>query len=62
MKQKTFKKNITLKTGNILELECTQEFLNKIQEHFKLNDSPSNDHIRMFLYGSMKSAIDKTKD
>tara|TARA_Y100000310_G_C20623522_1_gene784615 strand:+ start:715 stop:903 length:189 start_codon:yes stop_codon:yes gene_type:complete len=62
MKQKTFKKNIILKTGNTLELECTQEFLDKIQQYFNLDESPSDDHIRMFLHGSVKSAIDKADE
>jgi|APSaa5957512493_1039668.scaffolds.fasta_scaffold24783_2 hypothetical protein len=59
MKQKTFTKNIQLKTGNILELECTQEFIDQVQKHFNLDHPPTDDHIRIFVRDSFKTAFEK---
>ena len=61
MKKQTFKKNIELKTGNTLELEFTQEFLDKIQQHFELDTPPTDDHIRIFVRESFKNAIEKVE-
>lgn len=61
MKKQTFKKNIELKTGSTLELEFTQEFLDKIQQHFKLDTPPTDDHIRIFVRESFKNAIEKVE-
>jgi len=55
--------NITLPQGGNLEVQITPEFMEKIQEHFNI-ESPENiseDHIRMFLYGSINSAIEKAE-
>lgn len=62
MKKQTFKKNIELKTGNVLELEFTQEFLNKVQEHFELDSAPTDDQIRVFIRETFKNAIEKTEN
>ena len=57
------KLNVDLPQGGNLEVHVTPEFLSKIQVHFNLDsiDSVSHDHIRMFIYGSVKNAIDKVE-
>ena len=56
-------KIITLPLGGNLEVNFTEEFCQKIKEHFKLKDHEevSDDHIRMFIHGSCKNAIDKAE-
>ncbi len=54
-------RNIRLPNGKILEVEFKAGFLNKIREAFDIPDDQAvtDDHIRMFFYGSLKTAIDK---
>tara|TARA_B100000700_G_C15055966_1_gene862835 strand:+ start:1677 stop:1868 length:192 start_codon:yes stop_codon:yes gene_type:complete len=54
-------RNIELPNGKILEVEFKKGFLDKIREAFDLKtDQPvSDDHIRMFFYGSLNTAINK---
>ena len=53
-------RNIRLPNGKILEVEFKSGFLDKVREAFELpKDQPvTDDHIRMFFYGSLKSAVD----
>ena len=55
------KRIIRLPKGGDLEVELTPEFLNVVKSHFGLNDisEVDDDHIRMFVYISTKSAFDK---
>ena len=55
-------RNIRLPNGKILEVEFKAGFLNKIREAFDIPEDQvvTDDHIRMFFYGSLKSAIDST--
>ena len=55
------KRIIRLPKGGDLEIELTPEFLNVVKSHFGLNDisEVDDDHIRMFVYISTKSAFDK---
>ena len=39
----------------------TQEFLDKIQQHFKLDTPPTDDHIRIFVRESFKNAVEKAE-
>tara|TARA_R110000824_G_scaffold96509_2_gene231059 strand:+ start:377 stop:565 length:189 start_codon:yes stop_codon:yes gene_type:complete len=54
---------ITLPRGGILEVEATQDFLEKVRSHFnlRLSDDVDNDHIRMFIFGSLQSAVEKAE-
>ncbi len=57
------KLNIMLPQGGNLEVQVTKEFIDTVQAHFSL-DSPDNvseDHIRMFIYGSIRSAVEKAE-
>lgn len=54
---------IELQNGSILEVEMTQAFLDRVRMQF---DMPSNtivdhEHIKMFVYGAFKNAIDKAE-
>lgn len=55
-------RNIELPKGGIFELQMTQEFLAIVRKHFELSDDAEigEDHLRMFIYGACKTAIDKT--
>mgnify|MGYP003677544580 CR=1 FL=1 len=53
-------KIIKLPKGGDLEVSITKKFLTVVSNHFDLNDidDVTDDHIRMFVYGSFKNAID----
>lgn len=54
-------KFITLPNGTTLEVSMYPGFLEKLREHFKLQSVSEidDDHIRMYIYGAFKGAIDK---
>lgn len=54
-------KLIKLPNGTTLEVTMYPGFLEKLQEHFKLQSASEvdDDHIRMYIYGAFKGAIDK---
>ena len=54
-------RSIRLPNGKILEVEFKSGFLDKIREAFNLtfDEKVTDDHIRMFFYGSLKGAVDK---
>ena len=57
------KKYVPLPKGGVLEVDYTPAFVEVVQRHFKL-DAPSHvedDHIRMYIWGSFKNAIDKAE-
>lgn len=47
--------------GATLEVEFDAIFLVAIAEHFKLDSTSdvSNEHIKMFIHGATKNALDK---
>tara|TARA_R110001592_G_scaffold225648_2_gene481636 strand:- start:354 stop:548 length:195 start_codon:yes stop_codon:yes gene_type:complete len=53
-------KIIKLPKGGNLEVSMTKKFLNVVSNHFKLSceSDVTDEHIRMFVYGSFKNAID----
>ena len=55
------KRIIKLPKGGELEVSLTPKFLEILKDHFKLNDDSHvhDDHIRLFIYGSTKNALDK---
>jgi len=57
------KKNIALPKGGILEVDVTPQFLEVVQKHFQLSNSSSinDEHIRMYIWGAFKNAIDKAE-
>ena len=58
------KRIVKLPKGGDLEISLTPEFLSVLSKHFNL-PSPSHvndDHIRMFVYGSLKSALDSAEE
>ena len=55
-------RKIALPKGGELEIRLSHEFLWKVSEQFSVPvDEVTNDHIRMFVWGAMKSAIDKAE-
>lgn len=57
------KKDIPLPKGGTLELELTPKFLDILQTHFELTsaDHVTDDHIRMYVWGAFKNAIEKAE-
>lgn len=55
---------ITLPKGGILELEVRPGFYERVRLHFGLvDDAPvDDDHLRMFVFGTLKGAIDKAEE
>ena len=54
---------IPLPRGGTLEVHVTPAFLDKARKQFGLSpeEPVTDDHVRMFFYGSVKSAIDKAE-
>ena len=54
---------IKLPKGGDLEVSLTSEFLEAIKNHFELGSAlkVTDDHIRMFIYGATKNALDEAE-
>ena len=61
METEIIKNNIPLPKGGNLEVDIKPKFLQVLREHFGLNstDEVGNDHIRMYVWGAFKNAIEK---
>ena len=57
------KKNIPLPKGGTLEVDVTQKFLDIVRSHFGIpsNQQVDDDHIRMYVWGAFKNAVDKAE-
>jgi hypothetical protein len=55
------KKYIQLPKGGTLEVEATPQFLSVVRAHFSIPEyqSVEDDHIRMYIWGAFKNAVDK---
>lgn len=56
-------RRIPLPRGGELEVHVTPAFLDKARKQFGLEPGApvTDDHVRMFFYGSVKTAIDKAE-
>jgi hypothetical protein len=56
-------RSIILPQGGTLEVQMTQEYIDKLRQHFGLfGDQPlDDDHVRMYVWGSLNSAVDKAE-
>ena len=56
------KRIINLPKGGELEVLLTPDFLEVVRGHFNLKETidVGDDHIRLFIYGSTKTALDKS--
>lgn len=54
---------ISLPKGGTLELTVMPGFYDRVRSHFGLvSDAPvDDDHLRMFVFGTFKTAIDKAE-
>ena len=54
---------IDLPKGGSLYVKTTPDFMKKIKEHYSLDDNQeiTHQHIRMYIYGAFKSAVDKAE-
>ena len=54
------KKTIYLPKGGELEVELTPRFLDAIAKSFEItnHEDITDDHMRMFIYGAFKNAIE----
>lgn len=57
-------RHIALPKGGELVVDITREFLSRVRQHFNLNagEYVTDEQIRMFMWGSIKSAIDKATE
>lgn len=56
-------RTIILPNKQVLEVQMTPAFLDKVATQFKIkSEEVSNDHIRMFIHGALKGAIDKAEN
>ena len=57
------KKNIELPSGGTLEVDLTDKFLEVVKTHFELASVKEvhDEHIRMYIWGAFKNAIDKAE-
>lgn len=53
-------RQVKLPNGMVLEMEIMPGFYEKVRERFNLDDGATvdDDHLRMFVYGACKHAID----
>jgi hypothetical protein len=58
----TTKKNIQLPQGGVLEVDASPQFIEVVKKHFGLSvcSEVNDDHIRMYIWGAFKNAIDKS--
>lgn len=58
------RKNIYLPKGGILEVDITPKFLDILCSHYNLSSQllVDDDHIRMYVWGAFKNALDKAKN
>lgn len=56
-------RQISLPNGNILHVKLNPGFLDKVRQQFNIEaaDPVSDDHIRMFFFGAVKSAMEKAE-
>jgi len=56
-------RNIILPQGGVLEVQMTQEFIDKLRQHFGLfGDQPlDDDHVRMYVWGATNTAVNKAE-
>jgi len=57
------RRNIALPKGGTLEVDVTPQFLDVVRKHFNLPaaNTVSDDHIRMYVWGAFKNAVDKAE-
>lgn len=57
------KKRIPLPSGETLEVDVTDKFLEIVRRHFNVStiENVSNDQIRMYVWGAFKNAVDKAE-
>ena len=56
-------RHITLPKGGVLEIQMTQELLDRIKYQFGVDSTRSitDDHVRMFIWGTVNNAVDKAE-
>ena len=55
---------VSLRNGEFLTLDITDSFYPKVREKFNLgpDEFVSDDYVRMFLFGVVKTAVDKVEN
>lgn len=46
-----------------MNVDVTEQFYDRVRQHFGLSEGShvDDDHIRMFIYGAVKTALDKAE-
>jgi hypothetical protein len=56
-------KTISLPNGNLLEVTIHPGFLDIVAKQFEIRvEDIQDDHIRMYIFGAFKNAIDKAQN
>ena len=55
---------VSLKNGQFMTIDMTPEFYPNLRKRFDLapDEFVSDEHIRMFVFGAVKTAIDKAEN
>lgn len=56
-------RDIILPQGGVLNVTMTERFRDVLRRHFKLADDAviEDDHVRMYMFGAVKSALEKSE-
>lgn len=63
MDAETEVRTIVLPKGGTLELDVRPGFYDRVRAHFRLQPEAgiTDDHLRMFVFGAFKGAVDKAE-
>ena len=56
-------RNIPTKDGQILEVQMTQKFIDRVRQHFGLLSSQplDDDQVRMYVWGAFNTAVSRAE-
>lgn len=57
-------RDIALPQGGTLRVTMSDQFITTLRSHFKLgaDEQIHDDHVRMFIFGAVKGALDKAEN
>lgn len=57
-------RKITVKDGQVLEVEMSQKFIERLRQHFVLStEEPLEDeHVKLYVFGAMNTAVNKAEN
>lgn len=57
-------RRITLKDNQILEVQMSQPFIDKLRQHFGLfgEQQLEDEHVKMYVWGAVSTAVEKAEE